>query len=348
MGKKRTSLNDIALSLGVSRSLVSLVLNNKDAEQGISAETKKKVLAKAQELSYKPNHFARGLRIGKSFTIGLIVSDIANGFYSRIARNIEDLAEAHGYNIITCSTDEDIEREQRLIKLLRNKQVDGVIISTSQENQDEFNRLIKEGFPVVLIDRYFVGLQAPSVVVQNREGAKMVARHLVKQGYSDPLVLAINPTHVFTILERTEGFISEMTSHSIKTRVVHVPFEDSSDEVDALINRLQKEKNLPDSIFALNNNLATACLLALRKYNIQIPKNIGLVCFDDVPYFSLISPSVTAISQPVDDISKYAFEELLKLLKDEMPKSNPNHIQLPVELIIRESTVSKHKSPKNV
>lgn len=340
MKKKRVSLNDIAESLGVSRPLVSLVLNGKDAEHGISAETKRKVLAKAQELNYKPNHFARGLRLGKSFTIGLIVSDIANGFYSRIARNIEDLAEENGYSLITCSTDEDIERELRLIKLLRNKQVDGLIISSSQENPDEFNKLKAEGFPAVLIDRSFNGLECPSVVVQNRKGSEQCAAHLIKQGYKNPLVLAIDPAHVFTIRERCEGFVDKMKKHGINPQVEHIPFENFFERVEALIEKLLKKNQLPDSIFTLNNNLATACLQVLRKFDIDIPGKVGLVCFDDVPYFNFMHPSITAISQPVDGISASAFEMLLKMLKNETKEiivTKP----LPVELIVRESTIKK-------
>ncbi len=341
MSKKRISLNDIADSLGVSRSLVSLVLNGKDAEHGISTKTKRLVIAKAQELNYKPNHFARGLRLGKSFTIGLIVSDIANGFYSRIARNIEDLAEEHGYNLITCSTDENIERELRLIKLLRGKQIDGLIISSSQENPDEFNRLNAEGFPVVLIDRYFDGLESPCVVVQNREGSKQAAGHLIKQGFKKPLVLAIDPAYVYTIRERCEGFISEMKGHSINPTVEHIPFDNSFKSVEQLVAKMVRESQLPDSIFALNNNLATACLQALRKFNIDVPNSIGLVCFDDVPYFSFMHPSITAISQPVDDISASAFEMLMKMIKEDTMGIDGNLKQLPIEFFVRESTIKK-------
>jgi len=338
MKKKRVSLNDIAVSLGVSRSLVSLVLNGKDAEQGISAESKKRVLAKAQELSYKPNHFARGLRLGKSFTLGLIVSDIANGFYSRIARNIEDLAEEHGYNLITCSTDEDVERERRLIKLLRGKQIDGLIISSSQENPDEFNGLKAEGFPVVLIDRYFEGLETPCVVVQNREGSEQAAAHLIEQGFKKPLVLAIEPAHVYTIRERCQGFISEMKKHSITPVIEYISFDDSFIGVERLIVRMIKDNQLPDCIYALNNNIATACLQALRKFNIDIPERIGLVCFDDVPYFSFMHPSVTAISQPIDDISSSAFGMLMSMVREESKGLDIDPKYLPIELIIREST----------
>jgi len=339
MKKKRISLDDIAVSLGVSRSLVSLVLNNKDAKHGISAKTKQKVLAKAKELNYKPNHFARGLRLGKSFTLGLIVSDIANGFYSRIARNLEDLAEENGYNLITCSTDEDIERELRLIKLLREKQVDGLIISSSQDNPIEFKRLRAEGFPVVLIDRYFDGLDVPAVVVRNRDGAKQAASHLLEQGYKRPLILAIDPVHVYTIRERCEGFIDEMKSRSINPVVVNIPFENPFKGVEDEIEKLLNNNQLPDCIFALNNNLATACLQVLRKHNIDVPKSIGLVSFDDVPYFSFMNPSVTAVSQPIDDISSVAFNTLMTWIKNDQNKLMENPICLPIDFIVRESTI---------
>lgn len=338
MKKNRVSLDDIAQSLGVSPSLVSLVLNDKDAKHGISAETRQRVLDKAKELNYKPNHFARGLRIGKSFTIGLIVSDIANGFYSRIARNLEDLAVENGYNLITCSTDEDIERELRQIKHLKEKQVDGLIISSSQKNAIEFNTLKSEGFPVVLIDRFFEDSEVPSVVVQNREGAKIAASHLVAQGYKKPLVVAIAPAHVYTIKERCEGFIQEMCLHSINPTVVNIPFENPFDAVEMVIEELVDNSLLPDCIFAINNNLASACLQALRKHNMNVPNDIGLISFDDVPYFNFMNPSITAISQPVDEISHLAFEMLMSSIKGEQNVVTESLKHLPIELIVREST----------
>ena len=150
-----------------------------------------------------------------------------------------------GYNLIICSTHEDIERELRLIKLLRGKQIDGLIISSSQDNPDEFNRLKAEGFPVVLIDRCFIGLETSCVVVQNREGARQAAGHLIDQGYKRPLVLAIEPAHVYTIRERCEGFVSEMKKHSITPKVEYLSFNDTYNEVERLIKNLLQENQLP-------------------------------------------------------------------------------------------------------
>jgi len=130
---KKSSLSDIAKSLNVSPALVSIVLNNRGDEKGISLQTQKKVIEKARELRYKPNMLARGLRLGESKTIGLIVADISNVFYSKIAKSIEMIAAAHGYNLIFCSSDEDPEKEIALIEMLRERQVDGIIVSTSQQ-----------------------------------------------------------------------------------------------------------------------------------------------------------------------------------------------------------------------
>jgi LacI family transcriptional regulator len=338
MKRKRVSLDDIADSVGVSRSLVSLVLNGKSEKHGISEITRSRVLDKARELNYRPNHFARGLRLGKSFTIGLIVSDIANGFYSKIARNIEDLAEESGYHLITCSTDEDIEKELKLIRLLRNRQIDGLIISTSQPGPEEFERLNTEGFPVVLIDRYYKGVDIPSVVVDNLNGAMLATRHLLDSGFKRPLALAITPTHISTVNERLNGYKAALNEQAIEPWIEEIPFRDLSGYVDNLIGSLAASHKLPDSIFTLNNNLATAALQALRNHNISIPGQVGLISFDDVPYFGFMSPTISAVSQPLPELCSKAFELLLDQINGKEAQLDTSMVFLQVELMAREST----------
>ena len=126
---KKVSLADIAMALGVSKTLVSMVLNGKGDENGISKKTQERVTELAEEMNYKPNQFARGLRIGRSNTIGLIVSDISNPFYSRLARSVEDAVSESGFNLMICSSDESEEKEMKHIEMLINKQVDGIILS---------------------------------------------------------------------------------------------------------------------------------------------------------------------------------------------------------------------------
>lgn len=340
MKSERVSLDDIAKSLGVSKALVSLVINGKGEEHGIAHETQEKVLSKAKELNYKPNHFARGLRIGKSFTIGLIVSDISNAFYSQMARNLEDMAEENGYTLITSSTDENIEREMKLVRMLRERQIDGLLVSSSQNDQKEWSRIYSEGFPVVLIDRTFPDASIPSVVVDNHNGAYNLANHMLEQGYKKPMALAISPSHISTINQRIDGFKEALTKAGLEPLIIEVPFGSSQEYVDKLLTMLLGTSNSPDCIFTLNNFLATATLNSLRRMRINVPQDIGLASFDDMAYFEIMQPSITAIKQPVVRICEEAFKMIIDQINRKDLYSNIT-ITLPVDLIIRESTILK-------
>ncbi len=338
MKKQRVSLDDIARSVGVSKAVVSLVLNGKAERYGISERTRIRVLDMAKDLSYKPNQLARGLRLGYTNTIGLIVSDISNVFYAAIARNIEDLAAAIGYNVIICSTDEDVEKELKLIKLLRNRQVDGIILSSSQKNAEELNNHYSEGLPLVLIDRYFQNSGIPSVVVDNFNGGKQIAEHLSMSGYWKPMVLTLSTSHVSTVKHRVDGYCDAWRQKGINAEVVEIPFGNIEKAVKDLLSNRLTIKSLPDCLFAVNNNLATAVLQSCSNLGIRIPEDMALTCFDDLPYFSFIKPSVTAVSQPISDICAQAFELLMHQIKQEEIDGLDRLSVLPIVLNIRESS----------
>lgn len=340
MKSERVSLDDIAKSLGVSKALVSLVINGKGEEHGIAHETQEKVLAKAKELNYKPNHFARGLRIGKSFTIGLIVSDISNAFYSQMARNLEDMAEENGYTLITSSTDENIEREKKLVRMLRERQIDGLLVSSSQKDQTEWTRIYSEGFPVVLIDRTFPNASIPSVVVDNHSGAYNMANHILEQGYKKPMALAISPSHISTISQRIMGFREGFLKVGIEPIVTEIPFGSDQVYVDKLFTQLLNDGKFPDFVFTLNNYLATASINTLRRLKIRIPQDVGIASFDDMAYFEIMQPSITAVKQPVKRICEEAFKMIIDQINRKELYTNKT-ITLPVDLIIRESTIQK-------
>jgi len=202
---KKVSLNDIAKSLSVSKALVSFVLNGQGEEKGISSKTQERVRAKAKDLNYKPNFIARGLRLGKSHTIGLIVADISNKFYAKIAKRIEEVAAENNYHLIICSSDEDPVKELGLIEMLRERQVDGLIISTTQKDTTIFKQLKKEAFPFVLIDRNLPQLQTNYVGVENIKGAYLATQKLLTNNYQKIALLKISPFYLSTIKEREVG-----------------------------------------------------------------------------------------------------------------------------------------------
>jgi len=340
---KKISLSDIAKSLGVSKTLVSMVINNHADEKGISKETQKRVWEKIKELNYKPNMMARGLRLGRSNTIGLIVSDIANPFYSKIARHIENFFEPKGYNIMICSTDEDVEKEIRLIRMLKDRQADGLIISSSQKNGKEFKTLMEERYPFVLIDRVMPDVKTNSVMVDNFKGAYEAVNHLLKQGYKNIATFSVTPAYVSTINDRVEGYLRAVKDSGLtygKKFLKEIPFTDVKKSVKTELNSLLHSNEKVNALFAVNNNIAIACLECLNEMKINIPEDLALVCFDDLEAFKFSRPSITAVSQPLEEICKNAVDLLLEDIKNKDRIQEKRQIKLSTSLVIRRSTVN--------
>ncbi|NLF44357.1 MAG: LacI family transcriptional regulator [Bacteroidales bacterium] len=339
---KKISLAEIASSLGVSKTLVSLVINNKGDEYGISPDTQQRVREKIKELNYQPNVLARGFRMGKTNTIGLIVSDISNRFYSKIARNIEDAAWERGYSVVICSTDENIDKEKEQIRLLRERKVDGLIISSSQDNAEYFNKLYDQGLPHVLIDRTFANMKSPNVSVDNFGGARMAARHLLTQGIKKIALIAVSPEHISTINDRIKGFESALQDAGISIPddwFIRAPFNEIEYAIKDRLQKFYQNGDFPEAIFTLNNNLTSTCLMHLRKLSVKIPEQVALIGFDDVQYFGFTQPSISAIEQPIERVSAKAFDLLIKQIEKKGIALHERSVFLPVDIIIRESSV---------
>jgi len=336
---KKASLNDIAKSLNVSKTLVSLVLNGHGDSKGINSETQKRVIAKAGELNYSPNMFARGLRLGSSKTIGLIVADISNKFYSKIAKRVEDVASKQGYNIIFCSSDEDSKKEIELIEMLRVRQVDGLIVSTSQKNTRAFLQLKKENFPFVLIDRQLPRLTSHYVGVDNFQGAFEATEHLINNGYRKISFLRILPTHLKTIKDREAGYKAALKKHDIRSSsklIRDINYNIELDSIREVIRELLQPPQSINAIFSSNNRIAVACFECLNEMNIRIPQDIALVSFDDIDLFRFSYPTITSVAQPVEDIGETAFNILLESINNNSD-TKLKQVILPVKLIKRRS-----------
>ncbi len=338
---KKVSLKDLAEILGVSKTLISLVLNNKGDTHGISPETQKRVFELARKLNYKPNLLARGLRTGKSNIIGLIVADISNSFYSRIARSIEDKVRQHGFHLMVCSSDEDAERERELFRVLKDEQqVNGIIVSTTQDDFNFFNQLKKEGFPFVLIDRYIQKFQPAQVLVNNMEGSSHMVSFLLEKGYRKIGLLSISPTHLSSIRDRIKGYKNALLAHGINPDpqlMREIPFNNIFDGVRKELKHLVSEKVKADAVFLLNNNLALAFLEAAKQENLKIPNDIAMVSFDDIEAFKISDPPITSVSQPMEKIGELSVERLMELIANPLRKTLPTDI-LPTEMVVRAST----------
>ncbi len=344
---KRVSLADVATELKVSKTLVSLVLNGKGDKHGISKQTQAKVILKAKELNYFPNHMARGLRIGKSGTIGLIVANIANPFYAMLARHLEDEAHKAGFNLIICSSDEKEEKEIRLLKMLRDRQVDGIIISSTLQDPQPLQELITLGYAVVLIDRDLQSPGAPSVLVDNHLGAYELTRHLIGQGHRNIGHLSISPRHLSTLRNRENGYRMAMKDAALNIHegwVREVPYDDIGISVDDLLPLMFNHEPGITALFTANNLLAVAALDTVRKLGLHIPEDLAICSFDDIDLFRFCDPPVTACAQPADMIAYEAVRLITTMISQRLSPVIHTSVLLNTVMHVRAS--STRYSPK--
>ena len=336
---KRVSLADIAKSAGVSKSLVSLVMNDRGDSHGISKKTQKKVKAVADDLNYTPNTMARSLRTGKTDTIGLILADIGNPFYAKLARSIEDFAITKGYHLIFSSSDENAALEEQLIEMMRNRQVDGLIIASTlvENNCQILQKLHAQKFPFVLIDRYIPDTNFSSVVSDNEKGTINLVQHLIDQDRKKIALFTITPSHLTSISDRISGYKKALLNNKIsidRDLIIEIPFDNVSKLKDSF-DLLERKK--VDAIITLNNSLAHICLKTCQERGIRIPEDMAFSSFDDVVWFDLVNPGITGVRQPVEKMGEAAVQILMDKFKSN--KTEEKQEFLPVELKIRKSSM---------
>jgi LacI family transcriptional regulator len=341
---KKTKLQDIANNIGVSKTLVSMVMNGHGDKNGIKKETQEKVIALCKQLNYKPNQMARSLRLGKTNTIGLIVADISNTFYAKMARGIEDYCNKFGYNLIICSSDEKDAKESSIIRMLKEKQVDGLIISSTLVDNTEILALKNEHFPFVLVDRYFPEIPDTNfVVIDNYQGAFNAVNHLIEIGHQNIAMLSILPFHITSVRDRNKGYLDALIKGGINIDhylLCQIPFENIEMGVELEIKKILTYQKKVTALFAVNQNIAIAAVKALAKLNIKIPDEMSLISFDDLPFFEIMNPSITAVDQPLEIICKNAVEILMAEINNKDKSIKKRQMVLPTELRIRNSCKS--------
>lgn len=329
MKEKRTSLEDIAKAVGVSKATVSFVLNGKGDEFNISKEKQRLIHEKAKELLYVPNFFAKSLRQGETKTVGLVISDISNPFYAELCKTIQEELYKKGYNVFIVNTDEDKDLEITLMKELFQRSVDGMIISPSNRIESLIPILRSSHIPVVFADRQG-DENADFVGVDNFEEAKK----LVYQFSEKPNKLAVllkNNSFVITLEERIDGAKAACEELGIPMKLVQIP--SSQEKTDEEIKALTKEGY--DSFLVLNNVVVLKIIAGLKNNGIQLGKQARLICFDDNEAFSFLDPPITALRQPIVEIGIHAVERLFKRLKETHKPGT--HDLRKCELILRKS-----------
>jgi LacI family transcriptional regulator len=335
--KKKVSLKDIAQKVGVSTALVSYVLNNKEKKARVGEEMAIKVRKAAKELNYQPNQIAKSLKSGKSFTIGLILADIANPFFSQIARIIEDEAKKHNYTVIFGSSDERFDRSWDLINALFSRQVDGFIIAPSEGSKEQMLYLQEHKIPFVLIDRYFPDIDANYVVIDNYKAAYDAVTHLVKTGHQR-IGLVAYKTNLFHMQERKRGYLDAMQDNNLLTDVSfqrEARHNKVKEDIEKVIDELLSLELPIDALFFATNTLALNGLKYINKLKLQVPKDLAIICFDEGDAFDFYYCPLTYVKQPVEELGKEAVQLLLNQITNK--SSGINGISLEAQLIVRKS-----------
>lgn len=336
MPKKKLTSKDIARELGISRTVVSFVLNGKSKEMRISDELTKKVLDYVEVSNYKPNYMAQSLKTGTTFTIGLIVADIANPFFAKMARSIEHELSKKGYSVIFCSSDENIDHFNSHLDNLNNRLVDGLILTPPIDSAKTLSLLLKK-IPFVVIDRIFENLNVNSVIINNHKAAYDATSKLIKFGRKNVALINVN-NELLTMNQRTQGYLDAISDHGIKINpalIKQLMFSNVAEDVNKAIEDLVNSN--ADGILFTTNKLGVTGIQAIYRMKKRIPEDIAIISFDDTDAYAVARTPITAIKQPLEQMCKAAVEILMKLIDSKGKDIPAKNVVLDTSFVVRDS-----------
>lgn len=329
------SMNDIARRAGVSIATVSRVLNNSG---NVNEQTRERILKAIRDLKYQPSRVAKRLR-SKSVSsnlIGVLIPDIQNPFYVDVLRGIEDIAYHNNYAIIMCNYSQDEKKEMLYLDILQSEAIDGLIAAPVNEDDVHLKKIVRDGLPVVCVDRGLRNEDVDIVVVDNEAGAFKAVEHLIGKGYRKIAYIS-GLKSIPSSRSREEGYLEAMSQHNIPVNPQYIKYGDSKYEGGfKLCEELLALPEPPDAIFAGNNLITLGALESIHNHGLRIPDDIAVVGFDDMIWSSSLNPSLTAVRQPAYDIGQRAGELLLQRIAE--PQRTCIKMILKTELILRRSS----------
>jgi LacI family transcriptional regulator len=338
MSKRHISLKDLAKELGVSISTVSRALKN---HPEISPELTKKIQALAAKWNYTPNPLAMGLLRQQTKMIGVIVPDINTHFYSSIISGIESVAKERGYFIVIASSNESMEKEIESVENLLKSRVEGFIVCLSQETNDfsHFEKLIKNEIPLVFFDRVCEELPVPAVLANGQDATKKITKHFYENGCKRIAYIS-GPEHLNISQNRKEGYLDGLKECDLKydeDLLVHCNL--SIEDAKLATQQLLQLENKPDAIFGVNDTIAFAAMIEVKKQGYKIPDDILLAGFTDEFHSIVVDPPLTSVSHPTFQMGEEAAKLFFESVEKE--KNINKRIMLPIDLVVRESSIKK-------
>lgn len=338
MWKKRITLKDIARVTGVHVSTVSRALDPVE-RKAITEEVVNRIQAAADMLGYRPNRIAAGLRTSRTMTVGVMIPDITNVIFPPILRGIESVLEPLGYASIIVNTDSERDRESRLVDVLRDRGVDGIIHTAALRSDPSIAKAAEEGLPVVTLNRKVENTEIPYVINDEEAGVCGMLRHLRDLGHRRIANLA-GPQDLSTGQLRLAAFHMAANSMSIEvdpSLVVTAIRFDEHEGARCVRELLSAGRNFT-AILCANDRLALGAIDELREHGIDCPREVSVTGFNDMPFLELIRPKLTTVRIQQHSAGRTAATILLQLMNSQTSEEVPLETILPVELVIREST----------
>lgn len=337
MKSKAPTLKDIAQQLGISISTVSRALRGMPE---VNAETREAVMKLSKEVDYEPNMMATSLLKRQSNLIGVMVPNM-DYFFSTAVKGMDEAALEAGYTVVVCQSNESYGREIANVQRLLQSHVDGFIVSLSSETQntDHFKRIVNKNIPLVFFDRDCSDIDTPKILLDNYGGAYQAVRHLLDRGYRRIAYLG-GRRNLSISNTREQGYRDAIIQYGLEVEEsinIHGDF-DQNFAYQTVIDLLNAPSNRPDAFFAVSDRLAIGAFQAIKDLGLKMPQDIGLIGFNDEPIMSLISPSVSSVSQPVFEMGKMAARLLIEQLHSDSSELNRSEVFNP-KLKIRESSM---------
>jgi DNA-binding LacI/PurR family transcriptional regulator len=333
----RISIKDIAREAGVSHSTVSRALSDSPL---VSDQTKAHVRRLASELGYSPDAQARSLVRGRTLTLGVVVTTIADPFIAEVVQGMESTAHDHGYSVILTSSSYEPEREIAAVDMLRSKRVDGVVVTSSRVGAVYLDHLERIGCPIVLINnhREDTGPYTFSITVDNQHGGGEATRHLTVNGHRRIAYVTGRGAHS-SDAGRQEGYRRALAEAGIRfDPALVVQGDGRSDGGERALLTLMNLQDRPSAVFCYNDMTAIGLLRAARAAGLSIPRDLAVVGFDDIPFAAFACPPLTTIAQPKFEMGRRAVEMVLELLNPAQPGQPASDVVFRGQLIVRESS----------
>lgn len=344
--RSRATITDVATEAGVHPSTVSRVLSG-HAASTIRPETRQRVEVAAERLGYRPSALARSLRLQRTLTLGMLVPDITNPFFSSIIKGAEEAARERGYNLILCNSEDQPEREETYLRVLRERQVDGLLIASSQMADATIAELRGDAFPFVLLNRATRNADDLAVIVDNHAAAVEAVAYLASLGHRRVGHIA-GPQNTTTGLERRNGYRAAVLAYGLADDPeLEVEADAFSEEAGhRAVQVMLAGPACPTAVFAANDLIAIGVLQRLREIGLRVPQDLSIVGFNDIPLAGLLEPALTTVRVPQLEMGVIGARLLIDHLEGK--PIGDVRVTLPTELVVRASSAAPAVNGRDV